>query len=178
MTFRRARDVELHRHPLILVQQRGHLRFVSRQAYDFRYHISLYGIAVCQVNHGIPHEREVAIPDGWQRDLGVRAHRKARKPTALSQATPPRPWGELPAPAKIWVGVDVMEEPDMGHSVADKYARSGHPSIQELVAEQGTEFRADPAELLGDFWPEEESIEDFLRAFHEWRGHDRSDRAA
>ena len=78
----------------------------------------------------------------------------------------------------MWVGVDVMEEPDTGHSVADKYARSGHPSTQELVAEQGTKFRTDPAELLGDFWPEEESIEDILRAFHEWRGHDRSDRAA
>ncbi len=71
-----------------------------------------------------------------------------------------------------------MEESGMGHSVAYKYARAGHPSIQELVAEQGTKFRADPAELLGDFWPEDESIEDFLRALHEWRGHDRSDRAA
>jgi hypothetical protein len=52
------------------------------------------------------------------------------------------------------------------------------PSIEELVAEQGTRFPVDPAELLGDFWPEEESIEDFLRALHEWRGHDKSDRAA
>jgi hypothetical protein len=71
-----------------------------------------------------------------------------------------------------------MDERGMGHSVADKYARAGHPSIEELVAEQGTRFRADPAELLGDFWPEGESIDDFLRALHEWRGHDRSDRAA
>ena len=71
-----------------------------------------------------------------------------------------------------------MEQPDTGHSLADRYARTGHPSIQELVAEQGTEFRTDPAEQLGDFWPEEESIEDFPRALHEWRGHDSSDRAA
>jgi hypothetical protein len=71
-----------------------------------------------------------------------------------------------------------MDQPDMRNSFADRYTRAGHPSIQELVAEQGTEFRANPAELLGDFWPEEESIEDFLRALHEWRGHDRSDRAA
>ena len=71
-----------------------------------------------------------------------------------------------------------MDAPGTGHSVADKYARSGHPSVQELVAEQGTKFRADPAELLGDFWPEEESIEDFLRALRGGRGHDRSDRAA
>ena len=71
-----------------------------------------------------------------------------------------------------------MEKPDMGHSVADRYKRAGHPSIQELVAEQGTKFPADPAELLGDFWPEEDSIEDFLQALHEWRGHDKRDRAA
>jgi len=71
-----------------------------------------------------------------------------------------------------------MEKPGVGHSVADRYARTGHPSIQELVAEQGAKFPADPAELLGDFWPEEESIDDFLIALHEWRGHNRSDRAA
>jgi hypothetical protein len=69
-----------------------------------------------------------------------------------------------------------MDEPGMGRSVDDKYARAGHPSIEELVAEQGTKFRADPAELWGDFWPESESIEDFLKALHEWRGHNRSDR--
>ena len=59
-----------------------------------------------------------------------------------------------------------MEKPDRGQRVAEKYARTGHRSIDELVAEQGTRFRADPAELLGDFWPEEESIENFLRARH------------
>lgn len=71
-----------------------------------------------------------------------------------------------------------MEEPDTRHSVADKYTRTGHPSIEELIAEQGTQFRTDPADLLGDFWPEDESIEDFLMALHQWRGHDKSDRAA
>jgi hypothetical protein len=39
-------------------------------------------------------------------------------------------------------------------------------------------FRPNPADLLGDFWPEEEPIEDFLKALHEWRGHDRRPRAA
>jgi predicted RNA polymerase sigma factor len=66
-----------------------------------------------------------------------------------------------------------VEKPDIGQRVAEKYARNGHPSIEELVAEQGAKFRADPVELLGDFWPEEESIDDFLRALHEWRGHGR-----
>ena len=72
----------------------------------------------------------------------------------------------------------VMEKPDTDQRVAERYARAGHPSIEELVAEQGTRFPADPVDLLGDFWPEEESIEDFLRALHEWRGHEKSDRAA
>jgi hypothetical protein len=33
----------------------------------------------------------------------------------------------------------------------------------------------DASVLHGDFWPEEESIEDFLAALHAWRGHKRSD---
>jgi hypothetical protein len=32
--------------------------------------------------------------------------------------------------------------------------------------------------LHGDFWPEEESIEDFLAALHEWRGHKKAGPAA
>ena len=71
-----------------------------------------------------------------------------------------------------------MEKPATDHSLSERYARAGHPSIEELVAAQGTRFPADPADLLGDFWPEEESIEDFLKALHEWRGHDKSDWAA
>jgi hypothetical protein len=46
------------------------------------------------------------------------------------------------------------------------------------MAEQGTAPIADVWRLHGDFWPEEESIEDFLDALHEWRGHGRTDPAA
>ena len=56
-----------------------------------------------------------------------------------------------------------MEETDKRQSAAEKYTRVGHPSVEELIAEQGTKFPTDPAELLGDFWPEEKSIEDFLQ---------------
>jgi len=63
-------------------------------------------------------------------------------------------------------------------SVAEKYIREGHPTIDELVAEQGVIFPRDPHELLGDFWPEDESIEDFLRALRESRGHRNTDPAA
>ena len=50
MILRCGRDVELHRHPLILVQQRRNLRFVPRQAHDLGDHVLLYGIDVWAIN--------------------------------------------------------------------------------------------------------------------------------
>jgi hypothetical protein len=58
------------------------------------------------------------------------------------------------------------------------YAASGHPSVEQLMAEQGTGPIADVSVLRGDFWPEEESIESFLETLHQWRGHQRTDPAA
>ena len=63
-------------------------------------------------------------------------------------------------------------------SLAEKYTRKGHPTVDELIADQGVVFPRDPNELLGDFWPQEESINDFLAALHEWRGHTKTDPAA
>jgi hypothetical protein len=63
-------------------------------------------------------------------------------------------------------------------SLAEKYIREGHPTIEELVAEQKLTFPRDPRDLLGDFWPAEESADDFLNAVREWRGHSRTDPAA
>jgi hypothetical protein len=54
----------------------------------------------------------------------------------------------------------------------------GYPTVDELMQEQGVGPIKDPSELLGDFWPEEEPIERFLEALHEWRGHRKNDRAA
>jgi hypothetical protein len=59
-----------------------------------------------------------------------------------------------------------------------RYAASGHPSVEQLMAEQGTGPITDVSVLHGEFWPEEESIEDFLEALHDWRGHKRTDPAA
>lgn len=58
------------------------------------------------------------------------------------------------------------------------YAAAGHPSVDELMADQGTGPVTDVAVLRGDFWPEEESIEDFLEALHRWRGHKETHPAA
>jgi hypothetical protein len=58
------------------------------------------------------------------------------------------------------------------------YAATGHPSIEQLMTEQGTSPITDPSVLRGDFWPEEESVEEFLETLRDWRGHRRTDPAA
>jgi hypothetical protein len=63
-------------------------------------------------------------------------------------------------------------------SLAEKYMREGHPTVDELIADQRVAFLRDPNDLVGDFWPEEESIDDFLVALREWRGHTKTDPAA
>ena len=68
--------------------------------------------------------------------------------------------------------------PESMDDLVDRYSRRGHPTIEELLAAQGLTFPRDPGDLIGNFWPEEESIEDFLAAMREWRGHLRTDPAA
>lgn len=63
-------------------------------------------------------------------------------------------------------------------SVSDRYAHQGHPTIAELIDDQRVAFPRDPRDLLGDFWPEEESIDEFLAALRAWRGHTKTDPAA
>jgi len=58
------------------------------------------------------------------------------------------------------------------------YASSGHPSIERLTSEQGTGPTTDVSALHGNFWPEEESIEEFVATIREWRGHKRTDASA
>ena len=41
------------------------------------------------------------------------------------------------------------------------------------MAQQGTGPITDVSVLLGDSWPEEENVEDFIAAYREWRGHKR-----
>lgn len=55
------------------------------------------------------------------------------------------------------------------------YAASGHPSVEQLMAEQGTGPITDVSVLHGDFWPEEESVEEFVATIREWRGHRRTE---
>ena len=55
------------------------------------------------------------------------------------------------------------------------YAASGHPSVEQLMAEQGTGPVIDVSSLRGNFWPEEESVEDLVATIRVWRGHHRND---
>lgn len=46
-----------------------------------------------------------------------------------------------------------------------------NPTLDELIAQQGKGPIEDTQILHGDFWPEDEPVEDFLKALREWRGH-------
>ena len=45
------------------------------------------------------------------------------------------------------------------------------------MSEQGVVFPRDPRDLLGDFWPDGEPIDEFLAVLREGLGHARSDPA-
>ena len=44
-----------------------------------------------------------------------------------------------------------------------------HKDLRDLIAEQGVKPITDIDELKGDFWPEDESIEEFIATLREWR---------
>ncbi len=46
------------------------------------------------------------------------------------------------------------------------------------MREQGVKPVSDARELLGDFWPEGESVDNFIAAVRDWRGYKRNDQAA
>ena len=67
---------------------------------------------------------------------------------------------------------------ELSMPIEAKCIREGHPTVDELAAEQHVMFPREPRELLADFWPADESIDDFLAAMREWRGHTKTDPAA
>ena len=58
-----------------------------------------------------------------------------------------------------------------------RFKFEANPTLDELIAQQSKGPVSDIRVLHGDFWPHEESIEDFLAALHEWRGHGKADPA-
>ena len=59
-----------------------------------------------------------------------------------------------------------------------RYNFLANPTADELIAQQAKGLITDPTVPLGDFWPENEPVENFLAALDDWRGHSKADRAA
>jgi hypothetical protein len=63
----------------------------------------------------------------------------------------------------------------VNHGRSHEQSQSGHSfftathDIETLAEEQGVSPITDFDQLLGDFWPEDESIEDFVATLREWR---------
>ena len=53
--------------------------------------------------------------------------------------------------------------------VVPVFGVSATSKLQALAAEQGVSIVTMPDELRGDFWPENEDIDDFLRTLRSWR---------
>ena len=66
----------------------------------------------------------------------------------------------------------------MGKTNDPRYNFDANPTLDALIAQQGKGPIAGVQALRGDFWPEDERIEDFLAALHAWRGHKKADPAA
>jgi len=67
---------------------------------------------------------------------------------------------------------------DKDRSNDPRYNFYANPTLDEIAEQQGKGPITDVSKLIGDFWPEDEPIEDFLAALREWRGHKRDDDAA
>lgn len=44
-----------------------------------------------------------------------------------------------------------------------------HNTLEELAKQQGVEPVSDPSALVGDFWPEHETAEEFIATLRQWR---------
>jgi hypothetical protein len=66
-----------------------------------------------------------------------------------------------------------FEELDSGSVVTDEVVRRAREKVQRLAEEQGVKPVERFEDLLGDFWPEDESIDDFIAAVRHWRDEDR-----
>jgi hypothetical protein len=55
----------------------------------------------------------------------------------------------------------------------EEYRKHAHARVWELARKQGVKPIRNMAELQGDFWPEEESIEEFLSWLRDLRQNDK-----
>jgi hypothetical protein len=69
--------------------------------------------------------------------------------------------------------MDLESKPEAGDGVED-LGGTPHPfdsrlDLEALASEQGVEPADDFDALLGDFWPEDESVDEFVATLREWR---------
>jgi hypothetical protein len=64
-------------------------------------------------------------------------------------------------------GWKVIVNPDVNDP---RFNFEATPTLDELITQQGKGPITDIRVLHGDFWPEDEPIENFLTALREWRG--------
>ena len=65
---------------------------------------------------------------------------------------------------------DVSASPETAHSArTNPLSFDALPSIERLAADQGVPPTTTFDDLLGSFWPEDESVEDFFEARRRWR---------
>ena len=66
--------------------------------------------------------------------------------------------------------IDESRETDRAH---DSAANSAHERAWELARQQGVKPIKSIKELHGDFWPEDESVDEFLARVNALRGNDK-----
>jgi hypothetical protein len=70
---------------------------------------------------------------------------------------------------------DAFASPDSERGYRSNFLSfDARPDLEVLAREQGVSAVENPEDLYGDFWPDDESVDDFLAARKRWREQGRS----
>ncbi len=67
----------------------------------------------------------------------------------------------------------MSEDKKEAQSTEEESRKQAHARARELAKQQGVRPIQNMAELKGDFWPEEDSIDEFLSWLHDLRQNDK-----
>ncbi len=78
--------------------------------------------------------------------------------------------GKISREAAYIIIYSSFASPDTEHRRRSNFLSfDARPDLEQLAREQGAPLAANFDNLLGDFWPEGESVDDFLAARERWR---------
>ena len=82
--------------------------------------------------------------------------------------------GEASAPDGTLAGLDIADVEVLAEGTEEAPGAPASdfehaPSIEEAAREQGVPAAVAPESLRGDFWPDDESADEFIGAVREWR---------